>query len=452
MKKKNICFISNYFKTHVFVEIAKTLKNQGIEAFWIIPNRKQYNELSAIFSADRLLYIGKNEVLANPIDENNFTLDLKINELVYGDRVLKHESSRWTYKYLDKLSPLYSAFISANNISYVFGELTWAHELVAFRLLEQATELNCKFLNPHTIRIPNGRFAFFTNEFQSQILETKNNQKTKAEYITLEKPAYLALNDKLLENKGKISYNIKLLKNFILRTNQDSNDPTLYSNPFRQFKVKTSEIYNRVIFKNFITETRIAALPKDKKRVLFTLHKQPEASIDVIGRYYENQLVLIHNIWRILPKHYILLVKEHSNAIGDRNFKFYKAVKNLPNTYLIDNKADTHQLLDTISAVFTVSGTIAYEAALKDKLSFTFAPTFFNKLKGCKQINWSNFKVHNLEMLMQQNTEGLDKIAFSEWLLKNSYEGIMSDAFGDPRSVSKDNIKALSNAFIATMK
>ena len=186
--------------------------------------------------------------------------------------------------------------------------------------------------------------------------------------------------------------------------------------------------------------------------MLFTLHKQPEASIDVIGRYYENQLDLIHNIWRILPKDYILLVKEHSNAIGDRNFDFYKRVKKLPNTYLIDNKADTHQLLDSISAVFTVSGTIAYEAALKNKHSFTFAPTFFNKLKGCKQIRWTDFKENTLEQLINANTDGLDHSEFSKWLLENSYEGIMSDAFGDPRSVSEDNIKALSNAFIATIQ
>ena len=451
MKKKNICFISNYYKTQVFVEIAKTLKNHNIESFWIIPNKKQYDELQDIFPINQLLYIGKKEVLSTNSNIET-SIDFKINELVYGDRVLKHEPSKWSYDYLNKLSPLYSDFIKENNISYVFGELTWAHELIAYRLLSQNKALNCEFLNPHTIRIPNGRFTFFTNEFQSNILEADKNINAKGDFIKLEKPAYLALNDKLLAKKGKLSHNLVLLKNFIFRTNQDSNDPTLYSNPISQFKVKTAEIYNRVIFKNFISETAIASLPKDKKRVLFTLHKQPEASIDVIGRYYENQLDLIHNIWRILPKDYVLLVKEHSNAIGDRNFNFYKRVKKLPNTYLIDNKADTHLLLDSISAVFTVSGTIAYEAALKNKHSFTFAPTFFNKLKGCKQIRWADFKEHTLEQLIKVNTEGLDHSEFSKWLLENSYEGIMSDAFGDPRSVSEDNIKALSNAFIATIQ
>ncbi|WP_179337523.1 hypothetical protein [Winogradskyella ludwigii] len=447
MKKKNICFISNYYKTQVFVEIAKTLKNHNIESFWIIPNKKQYDELQDIFPINQLLYIGKKEVLStnNSIETS---IDFKINELVYGDRVLKHEPSKWSYDYLNKLSSLYSNFIIENNISYVFGELTWAHELIAFRLLSQDKSLNCKFINPHTIRIPNGRFTFFTNEFQSNILETENNANVKDDFIKLEKPAYLALNDKLLAKKGTISHSLVLLKNFILRTNQDANDPTLYSNPYHQFKIRTAEIYNRIIFKNFVTETKIETLPKDKKRVLFTLHKQPEASIDVIGRYYENQLDLIHNIWRILPKDYVLLVKEHSNAIGDRDFSFYKSVKNLRNVYLIDNKADTHKLLDSISAVFTVSGTIAYEAALKSKHSFTFAPTFFNKLKGCKQIAWSDFKENSLDNLIKENTEGLDHAEFSKWLLQNSYEGIMSDSFGDPRCVMSENIECLSKAFL----
>lgn len=452
MKKQNICFITNYFKTYVFVEVAKSLKKSNIDTFWIVPNRKQYVELQEIFPANHLLYIGKKEVLSSKNEALDLPIDFKINELVYGDRVLKHESSQWSYDYLSKLVPLYSDFIKENEISYVFGELTWAHELIAYRLLSQTNDLNCEFLNPHTIRIPNGRFTFFTNEFQSHILEADKNLPAKGDFIKLEKPSYLALNDKLLAKKGTLSHNLVLLKNFIFRTNQDSNDPTLYSNPIRQFKIKTAEIYNRVIFKNFISETSIDALPKDKKRILFTLHKQPEASIDVIGRYYENQLDLIHNIWRMLPMDYILLVKEHSNAIGDRNLKFYKTIKRLPKTYLINNKADTHQLLDTISAVFTVSGTIAYEAALKNKISFTFAPTFFNRLKGCQEIKWSDFKENTLECLIEQNTKGLDQEEFSSWLLKNSYDGIMSDAYGDPRSVERKNIDKLSNAFKSIIK
>lgn len=447
---KNICFIANYYKTDVFVEIAKVLELENVKAFWIIPNRKQYESLKTMFPDNQLLYIGKKEVLAY---ENNEThIDLKINELVYGDRVLREESKTWTFDYLLKLQQLVYNFIASNGIQFVFGEVTWAHELVIHRLINKVKALKCEYLNPHTIRIPNGRFAFFKDEFQSNIKEVPNSSVIKGSIVKLEKPSYLAINDKLIAKKGTLKHNLVLIKNFILRTNQDANDPTLYSSPLTQFKIRVAEVYNRFLFKRFISETLVEALPKNKKQVLFTLHKQPEASIDVIGRYYESQLDLITNIWRILPEDYILLIKEHSNAIGDRNLKFYKTVKQLRNTYLIDNKADSHKLLETVECVFTVSGTIAYEAGLINKKAFTFAPAFFNKLNSCQEVSWKDFKNGALDTLIDNNQKGLDVNEFSDWLLENSFEGIMSDAFGDPRCINQENIQKLSSAIEMIIK
>lgn len=442
---KRICFIANYYKTDVFIEISKRLKDYSISSYWIIPNRKQYNLLQSIFPEECLLYVGKDIVLES--DAKAIDVDLTLNELIIGDRVLRYESKKWTFKYLHKLKNLYFEFLSRNQIDYIFGEITWAHELVAHRLTTRMKELNCVFLNPHTIRIPNGRFAFFVDEFQSKIEEIVNSPSSAGNNIEVEKPDYLALNNKHLSDKGKLNGNIKLIKNFMFRTNQDSNDPTLYSSPITQLRIRGMELYNRLVFRNFITEINIDDLP-NKKKILFTLHKQPEASIDVIGRYYENQLELIKNIWRILPEDYILVVKEHSNAIGDRGYDFYKQIKGLKGVFLVDNKADSYLLLDLCDAVFTVSGTIGYEAPLKGKKSFTFAPTFFNKLNGCVEISWKDFKYSSLEALIQNNSLGLDVEPFSNWLISNSFEGIMSDSFGDPRCMVRENLDVLSEAFL----
>ena len=47
-------------------------------------------------------------MLSESAEKHDF--DLKINELVYGDRVLREESSTWTYDYLLKLQSLYYNF------------------------------------------------------------------------------------------------------------------------------------------------------------------------------------------------------------------------------------------------------------------------------------------------------------------------------------------------------
>lgn len=446
---KNICFIANYYKTDLFVAIAKALIDCGLQVYWITPNTKQYKKLTKLFSSERVLYVGKKEILSSNLPEVNY--DLKINELIYGDRVLKEEPEKWTFDYLLNLKKTYFKFIKDNEIRYIFGEITWAHELLAMRLVKQANQLNCKYLNPHTIRIPNGRFAFFTDEFQSQILQVNKNLTQPIHKIKAEKPTYMALNDKFIDQKSTINHNIKLLKNFIFRTNQDTNDVTLYKNPSIQFRIKTKEILNRFLFKNFISETKHENLPSNKKTLLFTLHKQPEASIDVIGRYYEDQLILIKNIWRILPQDHILLVKEHSNAIGDRGLKFYKAIKNLKNTYLVDNATNSYVFLETCEAVFTVSGTIAYEAALKGKKSYTFAPVFFNRLTNCKEISWKDFrKTQSLSHLMNDKNP-LNLEEFSNWLFSNSFEGTITDVLSDPSVIEAENISKLSDAFLTVI-
>ncbi|MEZ4792895.1 MAG: hypothetical protein R2783_05395 [Gelidibacter sp.] len=443
---KNICFVANYFKTDIFVAIAKTLDKHDINSYWIIPSGKQYKELGKTFSKDRLLYIGKKEVLATT--GRIMDHDLKIHELVYGDRVLREESKKWTFDYLLKLQPLFYDFIQKNHIHHIFGEITWAHELLAQRLVRQATELKCQYYSTQTVRIPNGRFTFFTDDFESQIEEVEPEPKEQHPPIELAKPTYLAIMDQHIKNQSSTKGNLKKLKNFIFRTNQDFNDPTLYSNPYTLFKIRTKEIWNRIAFKNFVSETTYDQLPKDKKFILFTLHKQPEASIDVCGRYYENQLQLITNIWRILPEGYIFLVKEHSNAIGDRGLKFYKTVKGLRNTILIHHKEDSHRLIDLCDAVFTVSGTIAYETALKGKRSFTFAPAFFNRLSNCNEISWKDFRNSQslFDLIHAKEPSNIEE--FSNWLLNNSFEGIMTDAFTEPVCAEKENIVKLCVGFL----
>ncbi len=444
---KTVCFIANYFKTNVFIEVAKDLSEKGNTIYWITPNKKQYVHLVKEFSDDAVLYIGKKEVLS--AKTHHLSNDLKINELVCGDRVLREEPQEWSFEYLYKLQHVYQDFIKANGIQFIFGELTWAHELLAMRLANADISLGCRFINPHTIRIPNGRFAFFTDEFQSVIKENEaESSNNETPIIKAEKPAYLALNDKFIDKKSTFGHNVKLLMNFMTRANQDANDVTLYGNPYTQFKIRTREIVNRFLFNKLISETKLEDIPKHKKTILFTLHKQPEASIDVIGRYYENQWTLIKNVWRIMPSGYVLLVKEHSNAIGDRNMGFYKKVKALKNTFLIDHKVNSYKILESCAAVFTVSGTIAYEAALMGKRSFTFAPTFFNNLKGCSEVSWKDFRNRNIFEEGLDESSKMDIQEFSKWLLHNSFEGIMSDSHGDPRCMHKSNIENLSRGFL----
>jgi len=187
--------------------------------------------------------------------------------------------------------------------------------------------------------------------------------------------------------------------------------------------------------------------------VLFTLHKQPEASVDILGSYYSDQLWLIEAIVRSMPITHKLYVKEHSNAIGDRSINFYKKVKNLPNTVLVDPFVDTFDLIKKADLILTISGTVAYESAIIGTPSIVFADMFFNVLPKVYRCN----NIENLYYLIRKaikkkyeplsNEEKEETVKFLAYVIANSFEGVISDPQSDPYCITKENINNLSVGF-----
>ena len=117
--------------------------------------------------------------------------------------------------------------------------------------------------------------------------------------------------------------------------------------------------------------------PPNERYVLYPLHHQPESSVDVFGSLNSNQLALIDTVSRLLPVTHRLWVKEHKGAIGDRSLGWLRQVKALPNVRLIDPFRDIFSLLTRRRPGMTVTGTVAYEAALLGVPSLGLSPIFF---------------------------------------------------------------------------
>jgi hypothetical protein len=437
-----ICFIANYQKTLFFQAISKVLREKSAEIFWITINKEQSNLISKDTPKENTIRIDKSILKSN----NRPIGDFKIKELVFGDRCLKHES--WGIEFLEKIQePLYN-FIHSNKIDIIIGELTWAHEILAFRIINGSPLINTKFLNPHTIRIPSKRFAFFTNEFQSEILEISKKTETQPSLLKLEAiaPDYLKLNDLILKKSRSLSSRLQKIINFLTRWKKDFNDPTLTTSHFKTLTKRLKEETNKELYK-IIPRRKFTNDIKDLKYVLLTLHKQPEASIDVIGRYYENQLENISIISRALPKSWKIIVKEHTNAVGDRSILFFWKLLKDPAIILINEEESSFTLMEHAQLVITVSGTIAYEAAIKGIPSLTFADTFFNRLGRCKKLTIEdirNYEIPDLIKKIKKTDTGIK--SFTSWISQNSFEGIISDPTSNPECMSKDNIEKVSNA------
>lgn len=445
----NICFVSNFQKTFFFEEIAVQLKEKGYNVFWFCFDSKMHNHLSENFSSKNILLLSKKIISENvkPVG------DFKLNELVNGDRFLRHQEE-WAYNYLKSIQlPSYN-FIKDNSIEFVFGEVTHSHEILIHRMVNSFPNLKCVYIQPQSVRIPNKRFFFLQDEFQSKIYrdDVINNDLWEDDYSLIKavRPRRVAQVDGDVKKELSITGKLGRLKRFFTQQNIQKDLPSQIENKFKRSKIAIREEYNKLMY-SFVKTEGLEVL-EEKNFVVYTLHMQPEASVDVVGVYYDNQLQNIKNIWRILPHDWYIVIKEHSNAIGNRSYQFFKQFCSLENSILLHEKVDSHIIIDKSQAIFTVSGTIAYEASLKGKPAFTFGDIFFNKLENCMKISLETFrKVKNIndlfEKLERENKEKLSIEEYSKYLYQRSFNGIVDAPVNSEDWYDKNNIKKVADAF-----
>ena len=266
---KNICFVSNFEKTNFFIKINKKLKN--IKIFWICVNLKEFKQINKYYEESQILYLKKMN-----LSHSGLVSEFKINELLYSDRSLS------VTKESDKIFLINSEkqiidFIKLNNIKYIFGEFTWAHEVLINLICNNKPELNCKHYNPGAVRIIPDRFLFFENLDNSKYYLRKNNftselkinQNYYREFIksnTVQKKLF----------KFKILY--KKFYNILFDDYFDFNDPRKISKLDRIIKFLNK--YFNFAFYTLLKKKQISELA-NKKFVIYYLQKKPEANTDV---------------------------------------------------------------------------------------------------------------------------------------------------------------------------
>ena len=443
MEKKRICFIGNFYKTIVFEAIARKLSKFEIEVFWILPKRSQYNDLINRYPEEKLLLLDRSFInLRNePIG------DFKLNEIIYGDRVWKYDISNGLKYLINIQRPVYD-FIKTNKISIVFGELTWGQEILIFRMCNQIKELECSYFSQMVTRIPNGRFFFFADEKQSKILKISKSTTVFFDSTKIEKPKYLSINNNFIQRKMSFGGILRRMKLFISNEHIEKSDPNVITNRFTRLRVVSKEIINQQMYR-FLNRVTFEEI-KDRKYILFGFHKQPEASIDVCGRYSEDQFANVLNIWRLLPLGWLLVIKEHSNAIGDRSVGFFKKILKYPNIVLINEYTDSHKLIAAAQLVITNTGTMGLEAALKNVPAITLSKVLFNCLNYCRHYTFSDLENFNSIESVINDIIGSsnNKEAFENLVNNYSFEGILVDVVSNPNVMEDDNIDKLTHAFL----
>lgn len=433
---KSICFIGNFNLLNFYFDLRSSLIERKIDSYYILFSDMQFERLVKEVPEDHILllnrsYIDKGE---DPID------DFKVNEILYCDRVFKYELESGKNFLYHIQKPIYN-FIKTNKIDVVIGENTLSEEVLIYRMCKKRSELNCRYFSTMTTRIPSNRFFFFTDERQSIIYKTKS-QKANTDFDNLElrKPEYKGENDKIVKKSMSAVGLINRAKRFFTGENIEKTNPNLSVKKRIIFKKGITEVINQQTYKSFKKSQFLEY--SEKKYIFYGLHKQPESSIDTCGRYDEDQYQNILNIWRNLPPDWYLIVKEHSNAIGDRGSEFYKKLSKYPNIIIINEMLDSYEVIKHAQLIITVTGTMALEAAFMGVPSITLAPVQFNCLNYCRHMTWKEIEKYGSIADLILDITSLDNNIddYVTEVKKYSYDGYMNgnlDIIRKPENITK---------------
>jgi hypothetical protein len=114
--------------------------------------------------------------------------------------------------------------------------------------------------------------------------------------------------------------------------------------------------------------------------IFFPLHFEPEVSLQVFGRHYQNQIELVRNIAMSAPVEIKVVVKEHPRSIGYRPFSYYRKLLEIPNVYLADPFIKANNIVQNCTLVSVIAGSIGLEAAILQKPVITFGEVPYNVL------------------------------------------------------------------------
>lgn len=186
-------------------------------------------------------------------------------------------------------------------------------------------------------------------------------------------------------------------------------------------------------------------LPKeDEKYVYYPLHKDPEASTSLYGKWYVNQLALIENISRSIPCGHKLYVKEHTFFYSSRPRYFHNWIKKFPNIRLISPHANSIELIKKSSLVLTITGTTGWEAILLQKPVITFGNIYYNIFDEVVNIKEIEKLPHILKEKLDQKTDKIKTLKFVAAVHRASFPGTGALP-GDcqMRSLKPENISLL---------
>lgn len=136
---------------------------------------------------------------------------------------------------------------------------------------------------------------------------------------------------------------------------------------YRPPRIILRDHYAHKRYKKFSENYRYFPFERLGKFVYFPLQFQPEASIDAIAPYFNNQIETARLVATSLPGDYTLAVKDHPAMVGLHPPSYLEKIERSPNVKLIDHRLSSEQVLKQSDLLVSPNGTTLAEAAFYRK-------------------------------------------------------------------------------------
>ena len=460
--KKNIALIG--FPGDYFHGFALSLQSVGFNIYWVCTTDSMYEGLKRRQGI-------KEEFLINLFhDFNPDTIDInisrfclsnleapsypKFNDIILMDRILRKKNTKMAIKFLNHVALKLEYFFKVNDIQLINSGRDSAIQLTSMLV---AKKMNIKWVVPTRMRIPKNMYGFCsTHETNSfiKILQPDINDYDWADMFLTKylnediKPELKVAAMNLFDIFKLIPIHYKI---FCTRFNEAifdwNNTYTRYTiyNIIKMYFNRRINMIKVFIFKPF-------EFPElNNSFALYNLHTQPESSIDVCASFFSNQIETIKLISRCLPISHELYVKVHPTDVDGKNMSFYRLIKEIPSVKLIHYKCNTTLLIEHADLIFSLTGTVALEAGLRNKKVITFANNFFNVLPSINYCTDLKELPQLIKKILNNNTASDNRKKIVDFLAEmkaSCFDGEINRDYGsNPSKLSQEDLNKLNKSY-----
>jgi hypothetical protein len=418
-----VVFVENRGKTAFWAEVARGLQKCGHYVGWIVQN-PMYAPPSDVGHQFTLGFPDKANMVDAPIPAAVLT-DRGRQYFNAGSRHYNFYEKR-VAKALDHFTP-----------DVVIGEPTLMHELLT---IAECRVRGIPYLHPTMTRYPGERFNVLDGDTQVPVIgkngtlpDTHLVELAEAISIGSSLPSYMK---KPTAMAAKMRLFRRLMGQARVTISWCMGERYNTPSPARKMALQ------RLLKKNLESWTRLARMPDGPLPViLYPLQMQPEANIDVWGRPYSDQLMVIHQLLNALPEHGAVAVKANPKSKYEVSTELLELARTDRRVILLPLDCTMNSAQAATTGTVTVSGTVGLEAvfgrgrclSLRHPILELYFPEFHSKTPE-----------DAVERLLTDPNAGRGSVERGAELLTRlvaeSFEGTINEPKYDPNCLSPENI------------